>query len=44
MVLKTYPEAELASQPIGYWTGAAYRAVVGRIRADLALEQLGQPH
>lgn len=42
--MKTYSETELTGQPIGYWTGAAYRAVVGRIRADLALEQLTQPH
>jgi hypothetical protein len=42
--MKTYSETELTAQPIGYWTGAAYRAVVGRIRADLALEQLTQPH
>ena len=42
--MKTYAEAELAAQPIGYWTGAAYRAVVGRIRAELAVEQLTQPH
>ncbi|AGZ44341.1 MarR family winged helix-turn-helix transcriptional regulator [Actinoplanes friuliensis] len=44
MVVKTYTQAELVAQPIGYWTGAAYRAVVGRIRADLAAEQLAQPH
>lgn len=44
MVLKTYSEAELAAQPIGYWSGAAYRIVVGRIRAELAVEQLTQPH
>jgi hypothetical protein len=43
-MMKTYSETELTAQPIGYWTGAAYRAVVGRIRADLAVEQLGQPH
>ena len=42
--MKTYSEAELTAQPIGYWTGAAYRAIVGRIRADLAVEQLAQPH
>jgi hypothetical protein len=42
--VQTYSEAELAGQPIGYWTGAAYRAVIGRIRADLAVERLGQPH
>jgi hypothetical protein len=44
VVMKAYTEEELAAQPIGYWTGAAYRAVVGRIRAELAVEQLGQPH
>jgi hypothetical protein len=42
--MKTYSEAELTAQPIGYWTGAAYRAVVGRIRAELAVEHLTQPH
>jgi hypothetical protein len=42
--MKTYSEEELTAQPIGYWTGAAYRAVVGRIRAELAVEQLTQPH
>jgi hypothetical protein len=42
--MKTYSEQELTAQPIGYWTGAAYRAVVGRIRAELAVEQLTQPH
>ncbi|GIG89393.1 MarR family winged helix-turn-helix transcriptional regulator [Plantactinospora endophytica] len=44
MVVKQYSEAELAAQPIGYWSGAAYRTVVGRIRAELAVEQLSQPH
>ena len=42
--MKTYAEAELVAQPIGYWSGAAYRAVVGRIRHDLAIERLTQPH
>jgi hypothetical protein len=42
--MKTYSETELTAQPIGYWTGAAYRTVVGRIRAELAVEQLNQPH
>lgn len=42
--MKDYPEAQLAAQPIGYWSGAAYRAVVGRIRAELAEEHLTQPH
>jgi len=44
MAIKEYPVERLAAEPIGYWTGAAYRAVVGRIRADLALERLTQPH
>jgi len=44
MAIKEYTREELAAQPIGYWSGAAYRAVVGRIRADLAVEQLTQPH
>ncbi|WAU85702.1 MarR family transcriptional regulator [Streptomyces sp. Qhu-G9] len=39
-----YPQARLAAQPIGYWTGAAYREVVGRIRTELATESLTQPH
>lgn len=44
MAIKDYPADRLAAEPIGYWTGAAYRAVVGRIRADLAVEGLTQPH
>ncbi len=39
-----YPADQVAAQPIGYWSGAAYRAVVGRIRAELAFGQLTQPH
>ncbi len=42
--MKEYSERELASQPIGYWSGEAYRTVVGRIRAELATEDLTQPH
>ncbi|GAA2571956.1 hypothetical protein GCM10010435_53070 [Winogradskya consettensis] len=42
--MKDYSEAELARQPIGYWSGEAYRVVVGQIRAALAEEQLTQPH
>ena len=42
--MKTYSEHELVAQPIGFWSGAAYRAVVGRIRQDLAVERLTQPH
>lgn len=44
MNLKEYSREELASQPIGYWSGEAYRRVVGRIRAELAVEDLTQPH
>ncbi|GAA4563359.1 hypothetical protein GCM10023176_07160 [Micromonospora coerulea] len=44
VVLKEYSQDKLASQPIGYWSGEAYRRVVGRIRAELAVEDLTQPH
>ncbi|WP_222106248.1 MarR family transcriptional regulator [Catellatospora sichuanensis] len=44
MVMKDYSPQELATQPIGYWSGEAYRRVVGRIRAELAVEDLTQPH
>jgi hypothetical protein len=42
--LRDYPDEELAAQPIGAWTGQAYRRVVGAIRAQLAVENLTQPH
>jgi hypothetical protein len=42
--MKEYSQEELASQPVGYWSGEAYRRVVGRIRAELAVEDLTQPH
>ncbi|MFJ4278844.1 MarR family winged helix-turn-helix transcriptional regulator [Streptomyces massasporeus] len=42
--LKEYSQEELATQPIGAWTGQAYRRVVGSIRAQLAVEKLTQPH
>ncbi|MEU9570466.1 MarR family transcriptional regulator [Streptomyces massasporeus] len=42
--LKEYSPDELAAQPIGAWTGEAYRRVVGAIRAQLAVENLTQPH
>ncbi|MFD5127243.1 MarR family transcriptional regulator [Streptomyces olindensis] len=42
--LKDYPQEELATQPIGAWTGQAYRRVVGALRAQLAVENLTQPH
>lgn len=34
---------EIKSQPIGYWTGEAYRRIAGAIRASLAAEGLTQP-
>ncbi|GGZ32083.1 hypothetical protein GCM10010387_27890 [Streptomyces inusitatus] len=42
--MKTYTEEQLATQPIGYWSGEAYRTIVARIRAGLAEERLTQPH
>ncbi|MFF8228712.1 MarR family transcriptional regulator [Streptomyces caelestis] len=42
--LKEYTHDELAAQPIGAWTGQAYRLVVGALRAQLAVEGLTQPH
>ncbi|MFF8830023.1 MarR family transcriptional regulator [Streptomyces sp. NPDC015131] len=39
-----YSTEELAAQPAGAWTGLAYRAVVGALRAALAEEDLTQPH
>ncbi|MET9065603.1 MarR family winged helix-turn-helix transcriptional regulator [Streptosporangium sandarakinum] len=42
--MKEYSQERLAAQPIGYWTGEAYRRVVGRLRAELAVEDLTQPH
>jgi hypothetical protein len=42
--LKEYSPEELAAQPIGAWTGEACRRVVGAIRAQLAVENLTQPH
>ncbi|MEV6276174.1 hypothetical protein [Nocardia sp. NPDC051832] len=44
MTIKEYPRDELAAQPIGAWTGQAYRLVVGALRAQLAVEGLTQPH
>ncbi|MCF2528945.1 MarR family winged helix-turn-helix transcriptional regulator [Yinghuangia soli] len=43
MAVQTYPEAQLARQPIGYWSGVVHRDVVGFIRGTLAKEQLTQP-
>ncbi|MBD0692941.1 MarR family transcriptional regulator [Streptomyces sp. CBMA123] len=44
MTLKEYPHEVLAAQPIGAWTGEAYRRVVGALREQLAVESLTQPH
>lgn len=44
MAIQGYSTEELAAQPIGYWSGVAYRAVTDRIRAALGEEQLTQPH
>jgi len=44
MTISDDPAEQVAAQPIGYWSGATYRAVVGRLRAELALGQLTQPH
>ncbi|GAA0382523.1 MarR family transcriptional regulator [Streptomyces olivoreticuli] len=44
MTIKEYTREELAAQPIGHWSGEAHRAVVGRLRAELAVEELTQPH
>ncbi|GAA2381730.1 MarR family transcriptional regulator [Streptomyces carpaticus] len=44
MAIKEYPQDELAAQPIGAWSGETYRRVVGAIRAELAVEDLTQPH
>ncbi|GKQ41411.1 hypothetical protein ALMP_79280 [Streptomyces sp. A012304] len=44
VTLREYSREELAAQPIGSWTGEAYRQVVGALRAQLAVEDLTQPH
>ncbi|MET9553953.1 MarR family transcriptional regulator [Streptomyces sp. NPDC006645] len=44
MTVQEYSTEQLAAQPIGYWSGATMRHVVGAIRAELAAEQLTQPH
>ncbi|GAA4056782.1 MarR family transcriptional regulator [Streptomyces shaanxiensis] len=44
VALREYAQEELAAQPIGAWSGEAYRLVVGAIRAQLAVEDLTQPH
>ena len=44
MAIKEYPPEVVAAQPIGAWSGEAYRRVVGALRAQLAVENLTQPH
>ena len=44
MTLREYSADELAAQPIGAWTGEAYRRVTGALRDQLAVEGLTQPH
>lgn len=44
MALREYAQEKLAAQPIGAWSGEAYRRVVGALRAQLAVEDLTQPH
>ncbi|WP_345676986.1 MarR family transcriptional regulator [Yinghuangia aomiensis] len=44
MTITEYSRDQLASQPIGYWSGIANEITVGSIRAALAEEELTQPH
>ncbi|GHF82328.1 hypothetical protein GCM10018790_70080 [Kitasatospora xanthocidica] len=44
MTIKTYAPEVIAAQPIGAWSGEAYRRVVGGLREQLAVEGLTQPH
>jgi hypothetical protein len=44
MTIKEYSREQLAAQPIGAWSGQAYRLVVGALREQLAVEDLTQPH
>jgi DNA-binding MarR family transcriptional regulator len=41
--MTTYGQAELAKQPIGYWSGEAYRRVADSLRQSLAANDLSQP-
>jgi hypothetical protein len=41
--VKQYPAEVLATQPIGFWTGTADRAIVAYLRRTLAKEQLTLP-
>lgn len=44
MIMQEYSTEQLVTQPIGYWSGAVYRAVTARIRSSLDEDQLTQPH
>ncbi|GLY19047.1 hypothetical protein LWF15_15415 [Kineosporia rhizophila] len=44
MAIAEYPDEQVSAQPIGYWSRVAYQATVGRLRAELAVQQLTQPH
>ncbi|MFH8516166.1 hypothetical protein ACH4CE_13810 [Streptomyces gelaticus] len=44
VTLKEYSWEEPAVQVVGAWTGEACRPVVGALRAQLAVEDLTQPH
>ena len=44
MEVRDYSPEQIAAQPIGAWTGEAYRHVVGALREQLAAEELTQPH
>ncbi|MGL5912112.1 MAG: hypothetical protein ACRCZP_19065, partial [Phycicoccus sp.] len=41
--METYPRHELVAQPIGYWSGEAYRRIAAAIRESLAVNDLTQP-
>lgn len=42
--VKEYSQEMLAAQPIGAWSGEAYRRAVGALRGQIAVEGLTQPH
>ncbi|HEY9367477.1 MarR family winged helix-turn-helix transcriptional regulator [Streptomyces sp.] len=37
------PDEALAAQPIGYWSGVVHKAVIGRIRDEMARIDVTQP-
>jgi hypothetical protein len=43
MTVTAYSQEELVRQPIGYWSGEAYRRVADAIRGSLAANGLSQP-